>query len=120
MNQSASQKAVSALRVRIGLAQNGPIHLPLSKGRISAPEEHRQENHEEGMGAEVGRDGEVAVQGWGAQLVLHPGQVGRLPADQGQRSLALVIPPPGQRPLVCSRISNTSQSPPAVYWPSAQ
>lgn len=54
------------------------------------------------MGSEVGGDGEVAVEGGRPQLILQPGQVGRLPTDQGQHLLSQRVSPFGQSPLVCA------------------
>lgn len=55
------------------------------------------------MSAEVGGDGEVAVEGGRSELVLHPGEIRRLCADQRQRALADGVSPCRKRSLVCGR-----------------
>lgn len=74
--------------------------LPLAETWISAPEENRQPNHEEGMRAEIGSDCEVAVKSRCAERGLQPGEVGCLPSDQGQRKLSEAISPWRQRIFV--------------------
>lgn len=62
---------------------------------MAAPEQERQEDHEEGVGAEVGREGKVRVEGRRADLLLHPGQVRGLIADQRQEFLSGPVAPEG-------------------------
>ncbi len=87
--------------LRIGWGANAPS----AKAYEAEPEEHGQADHEEGVGAEVGRDGEVAVERRRARLALEVGEVGRLPSYQRQQPLSQVVPPLGQRSLVwrCAR-----------------
>lgn len=66
---------------------------PLSERCKAAPEHDGKPNHEKGMSAKVGGDGKVAIQRGRAQLGLQPGQVWRLPADQGQGSLSQIVSP---------------------------
>lgn len=102
MNEPVIESASSPIQAQLA-------DVPLSKGRITAPEEHGQADHEEGMGAEVRSNGKVAVEGRRAHLILHPGEVRRLPADQRQGILADGIPPRGEGPLVW-QISATASS----------
>jgi hypothetical protein len=69
---------------------------------VSAPELNGQEDHEEGVGAQIGRVGEVGVEGWGAYLVLQQSQPWCLPADYGDEAVAQRIAPCGQSTGVCS------------------
>lgn len=45
------------------------------------------------MGAEVCSDGKVRVEGGGAQLILQEGEIGSLPADDGEERVADRIAP---------------------------
>ena len=63
---------------------------------VAAPVEDGQEDHVEGVRAQVGRDGEVGVEGGRAQLLLHQGEVGRLPAHDGEQGIADLVAPRGQ------------------------
>lgn len=47
-------------------------HIPAPHAGRTAPEQERQEDHEERVGAEVGREGEVGVKRWRAHFLLHP------------------------------------------------
>lgn len=67
--------------------------LPLAEIAEAAPEHDGQANHEEGVRAEVGRNGKVTVESRRAHLALEGGQVGRLPPDEGQERLSQVISP---------------------------
>jgi hypothetical protein len=82
-------------------SRSSRLNVPFPKGRIATPEEDGQANHKEGVRAQVRSNSKVAVEGRRAQLILHPSQVRRLPSDQRQRLLAHLIPPLGQRSLVC-------------------
>lgn len=42
---------------------------------MAAPEKKGQEDHEERVGAEIGCEGKVRVQGRGADFLLHPRQI---------------------------------------------
>jgi hypothetical protein len=53
-----------------------------------APEADGQEGHEKGMGAEVGRQGEVRVQERRATDFLQAREIGSLPADEGDEPLS--------------------------------
>jgi hypothetical protein len=73
-----------------------------TEARVSAPELDGQEDHEEGVGAEVCGVSKVRVEGGGAQRVLHQGQPGRLPAHNGDEALAQGIAPWRQAAGICS------------------
>lgn len=75
-------------------------NVPLGKGWIATPEQHGQEDHEEGVRAQIGRDGEVAVERRGAQLALERSEIRRLPANERKRLLSQVISPFWQRPFI--------------------
>jgi hypothetical protein len=63
---------------------------------VSAPELDGEEDHEEGVGAEVGSVGKVRVEGGGAHLVLHQGEPWCFPAHNGYEAVAQGIAPFGQ------------------------
>jgi hypothetical protein len=68
--------------------------------RITAPDKYGQPDHEESQRAKVGRDGEVAVERRRAHLALEVGQIGCLPAHEGQESLSKRVSPSWQRAFV--------------------
>jgi hypothetical protein len=68
---------------------------------VAAPELNRQEDHEEGVRAQVRRVGKVRVEGRRAQAVLHQRQPRRLPAHNGDEAVAQSIAPGGQSPGIC-------------------
>lgn len=70
--------------------------------RVSTPELNGEEDHEEGVGAQVGRVGEVGIEGGRAHLVLHEGKPGRLPAHDGDEAVSQRIAPGRQSASVCS------------------
>lgn len=70
--------------------------------RVATPELDGQEDHEEGVGAEVGGVGKVRVEGWRAQAVLQQREPRRLPAHNGDEAVAQRIAPGGQAAGVCS------------------
>lgn len=102
--ESLSRRSIPSKRI-------STRNVPFSERRITTPEQDRQANHEERMRAEIRGDGEVAVERGRAQLLLHPGEVRRLPSDQRQGLLAQVIPPLGQRPLVYARLGLATVQP---------
>jgi hypothetical protein len=63
---------------------------------VAAPELDGQEDHEEGMGAEVGGIGKVRVECGRAHLVLHQGKPWCFPAHNGYEAVPQGIAPPGQ------------------------
>lgn len=90
--------------------------LPLAKGSISAPEADGQSDHEEGVRSKVRGDSKVTIEGRSSHLLLHPGEVGRLPADQGEGLLAQSVPPFWQGALVWGgSVQDTSG-----LWPDKQ
>jgi len=76
-------------------------NIPLSKVTKATPEENGQEDHKEGMCAEVGRDRKVAIQRRGAHRVLDKGEVGRLPPHEGEQALAEGVSPFREGSFVC-------------------
>lgn len=70
---------------------------------VAAPIQDGQEDHVEGVGAQVGGHGEVGVEGGRAQGVLHEGEVGRLPAHDGEQVVAHRMAPWWQSASVCRR-----------------
>lgn len=58
-----------------------------------APEEDWEADHEEGMCAKIGSDGEVAIQRRRAQLGLEVGEVRSLPPHEREHVLAKIVPP---------------------------
>lgn len=68
---------------------------------VAAPVEDGQEDHVEGVGAQIGGDGEVGVEGGRAQLLLHEGEVGRLPAHDGEQGIADLVAPGRQTSGIC-------------------
>lgn len=62
------------------------------------------------MGAQVSGDGEVAVERRRAQRVLEPGEVWRLPSDQGQGPLSQGVAPFWQRAFVWREAHGVSNS----------
>jgi hypothetical protein len=68
---------------------------------VAAPELDGQEDHEEGVGAQVRRVGKVRVEGRRAQAVLQQRQPRRLPAHNGDEAVAQGIPPARQSPGIC-------------------
>lgn len=71
-------------------------HIPATDAGRTAPEQERQEDHEKGVGAEIGREGKVGIERRGAHFLLHPSQVRSLISDQWDELLARPIPPEGQ------------------------
>lgn len=72
---------------------------------IAAPVEDGQEDHIEGVGAEIGGDGEVRVERGRAQLLLHQGEVGGFPAHDGKQQVADGMAPWRQSSSICRRTS---------------
>ena len=68
-------------------------NIPFAEGGEAAPEHDGQEYHEECMCSQVRGDSEVAIKGWGAQLGLHPGQIGGLPSYEREGSLPQLVTP---------------------------
>lgn len=93
-------RAMARRRQHLGMKEWN-FNIPLPKGGISAPEAYGQANHEECMGAEVRRNRKVAIEARGSHLDLHPGEVGRLPSNEGDHLLAQVVSPFWEGSLVC-------------------
>jgi hypothetical protein len=70
--------------------------------RVPTPELNRQEDHEEGMGAQIGRVRKVGVERWRPDLLLHQREPWCFPAHDGYQAIAQTIPPFGQSAGVCS------------------
>lgn len=70
-------------------------NVPTTHTGRTTPEEEGQKDHEEGMGAEVGRECEIRVEGWRADFLLHPSQIWRLISDQWDELLSRPVPPEG-------------------------
>ena len=60
---------------------------------MPAPKQYRQHNHEESVRAQVGGYGEVRVERRRADGGLEGGEVGSLPAHEGDEPLARVVAP---------------------------
>lgn len=84
--------------------------LPPAQRRMATPEQNGEEYHEEGMGAQVGCNREIGIKSWSPHLLLHPRQIGRLPPDDGQQSLAQLVPPWWESSLVCNSTEHMSAS----------
>ncbi len=74
---------------------------PFSKRCKPTPEHDGKPDHKKGMSAEVGSDGKVAIERRRAQLGLEPGQVRRLPANEGEGSLSQIVSPFRKSALIC-------------------
>lgn len=70
--------------------------IPTAHAGRAAPEQERQEDHEEGMGAEVGGECEVGIEGRGADFLLHPGEVGCFISNQWDELLSRPVAPERQ------------------------
>lgn len=62
---------------------------------MTAPEEEGQEDHEERVGAEVGRKGKVRIHRRSPDFFLHPGKVWRFISDQRKEFLSRPVAPGG-------------------------
>ena len=69
------------------------MHHSSTQAGVSAPEEDREDDHEEGMGTEIGGDGEVGIEGGRTGGLLHGREVGCLPSDQGDDLLTGRVAP---------------------------
>lgn len=63
------------------------------------------------MGAQVGCDGEVTIQSRRPQLLLHPGQIWRLPSNQRDSLLPKIISPSWKSALVYMQVVSSSGAP---------
>lgn len=63
------------------------------------------------MGAQVGCDGEVTIQSRRPQLLLHPGQIRRLPSNQRDSLLPKIISPSWKSALVYMQVVSSSGAP---------
>jgi len=68
---------------------------------VAAPELDGQEDHEEGVGAEIGCVGKVGVEGRRADGMLQAGEPWGLAAHQGNEAVAQGIAPAGESAGVC-------------------
>lgn len=69
------------------------MHHSSTQAGVSTPEEDREDNHEECMGAEVGGNGEIGIEGGRTSGLLHGREIGRLPSDQGDDLLTGRVAP---------------------------
>lgn len=83
-------------------ARRGGAGARSADAGVAAPELDGQEDHEEGVGAQVGRVGKVRVERGRAHRVLHEREPRRLPAHHGDEPVAQRIPPAGESSCVCS------------------
>lgn len=88
----------------VGLVQEGQgVYVRATNVGISTPVQDGQEDHVKSVGAQVSCHGEVGVEGGRAQLLLHEGEVGRLPAHDGDEEVAHGVAPWRQSSSVCTR-----------------
>ena len=78
------------------------VNIRSANACITAPELDGQEDHEEGVGAQVCCVCEVGIEGGRAYLILHESEPWRLPADYGDEAIAQRVAPFGQSAGVCS------------------
>jgi hypothetical protein len=60
---------------------------------VAAPELYWQHDHEESVGAEISREGEIGVEGWRSQFVLEQGKIWCFGAYYRNEELAEVVSP---------------------------
>ena len=79
-------------------------HIPAPHAGRAAPEQEGQEDHEKGVGAEVGREREVGIESRRADFLLHPGEIGRFISNQWDEVLSRPVAPQGQSVRVCADV----------------